>query len=77
MTDKWEICWVDGNHVIFASPSTAVKKMDLGEYFKTKGMSKPAWTTYGYDVYPYLLDDGWEPFASENLHIRFRRKYQG
>jgi hypothetical protein len=71
MTDKWELCWLDGNsNVWFASPGVAVKHMTKKEFFGTKGMSESYW----YDIYPILLDDGWEPFVTGGLTFYFRRK---
>jgi len=40
MTDKWEMCWIEGSdNLWFASPGEVTKKMKMKEYLKTKGMS--------------------------------------
>jgi hypothetical protein len=83
MSEKWELCYVDTARtpisVIFGEPGKNLRRIELGKYADSLGYKKRN-LLGGLDwdnIYPYLLDDGWEPFSSYGQYnncIMFRRK---
>jgi hypothetical protein len=75
MTEKWEMCEITSYDVTFYSPGEPKREIKLKEYLKSKGIKGD----YRGDALRYILDDGWEPFATgySSSQILFRRKYQG
>jgi len=83
MADQWEMCVLSGGStgVTFYAPSGA-KDFGLDEYIQT---FDPSYKINYWDngrhqhklILTKLLSDGWEPYAHDEIHNYFRRKYQG
>jgi hypothetical protein len=77
MAGKWEMCIFNTPVLFFCSPGQKRRNMSEDEYMVSRGSRFNAMEMTAYDVIPYLLDDGWEPFALETNNFYFRRKYPG
>lgn len=76
MDEYWELLTFDSPGIVICSPGLPPKTMNLEDYLKSKGGNYKLSLKSGYwDVYPFILTDGWEPFGiMENKRVAFRRK---
>mgnify|MGYP001469420210 CR=1 FL=1 len=78
MDEIWELCTFERSQgMVICAPGVPPKMMGTEDYIKSKGVKPPMLSLKSgfWDVYPYLLTDGWEPFGvMEGNRIAFRRK---
>jgi hypothetical protein len=79
LVEKWEFCIVNAQHVIFCSPGGKVITGVTKGFIQSEGgvnaesFILPSIAPY-FTAIAYILDDGWQPFGSDENGYLFRRK---
>jgi hypothetical protein len=73
MADKWEMCALDLFEIQIWSPGQPTKKVRYEKFLESLGMSikKPNLVN---ETLTYLLENGWEPYATSRSVFFLKRK---
>lgn len=61
MNVRWAMCHVAKVNLWFFYPGRSMIEISIKDYLRSKGVSS-GWSTLPQDTFPFLLQDGWEPF---------------